>query len=266
MEILKRNLAPISTAAWEVIDNTARDVLKANLSARRFVDINGPYGMGFTGINLGRLENAKGEKGNVQYGIYAIQPLVETRTFFSLKIWELDNIARGAKDIQLDSLVDAGKKAAAFEETAIYDGLKDGKIKGIFEIGEKSKLTLLPEYDSIVECLQEELNKMKEVGIADSFNFIVNKELWKVVNKPVPGGVLKNILEQELGGKVLYSAAIDKAGKKAVLASAKGGDFELTLGQDFSIGYHHHTHEEISLFLTESFSFRVIVPEALVIF
>jgi uncharacterized linocin/CFP29 family protein len=36
------------------------------------------------------------------------------------------------------------------------------------------------------------------------------------------------------------------------------------LGQDISIGYSHHDSREIHLFMTESFTFRVIAPEALV--
>jgi uncharacterized linocin/CFP29 family protein len=36
------------------------------------------------------------------------------------------------------------------------------------------------------------------------------------------------------------------------------------VGQDFAIGYHSHTAAEISLFITESFTFRVLAPEALV--
>jgi uncharacterized linocin/CFP29 family protein len=51
-----------------------------------------------------------------------------------------------------------------------------------------------------------------------------------------------------------------------MLLANRGGDLELTVGQDFSIGYHHHNSEEIFLFLTESFTFRVIAPEAIVWF
>jgi uncharacterized linocin/CFP29 family protein len=44
----------------------------------------------------------------------------------------------------------------------------------------------------------------------------------------------------------------------------RGGDLELTVGQDFAIGYHSHSANEISLFVTESFTFRVIAPEAII--
>ena len=42
----------------------------------------------------------------------------------------------------------------------------------------------------------------------------------------------------------------------------RGGDFELTVGQDFSIGYLSHDAETVQLYLEESFTFQVIEPRA----
>ncbi len=47
MDMLKRNLAPISAEAWEEIDEQAAAVLKTHLSARRAVNVQGPMGWGF---------------------------------------------------------------------------------------------------------------------------------------------------------------------------------------------------------------------------
>ena len=44
----------------------------------------------------------------------------------------------------------------------------------------------------------------------------------------------------------------------------RGGDFELTVGQDFSIGYLGHTLQTVRLYLQESFTFRVLAAEAAV--
>jgi len=42
----------------------------------------------------------------------------------------------------------------------------------------------------------------------------------------------------------------------------QAGDFELTVGQDFSIGYLDHSRTAVSLYLQESFTCRVLSPEA----
>jgi uncharacterized linocin/CFP29 family protein len=44
--------------------------------------------------------------------------------------------------------------------------------------------------------------------------------------------------------------------------SMRGGDFELTVGQDFSVGYLHHDAELVQLYIEESFTFWTITPEA----
>ncbi len=46
--------------------------------------------------------------------------------------------------------------------------------------------------------------------------------------------------------------------------SLRGGDFELTVGQDFSIGYLSHTATTVDLYVQESFTFRTLTSEAAV--
>jgi uncharacterized linocin/CFP29 family protein len=50
----------------------------------------------------------------------------------------------------------------------------------------------------------------------------------------------------------------------AVVLSLRGGDYELWIGQDLSIGYAHHDKKDVELYLTESFTFRVLEPGAAV--
>jgi uncharacterized linocin/CFP29 family protein len=50
----------------------------------------------------------------------------------------------------------------------------------------------------------------------------------------------------------------------AAVLSMRGGDYELTIGQDLSLGYAYHTKEEVELYLTESFTFRVLETAAAV--
>jgi uncharacterized linocin/CFP29 family protein len=46
--------------------------------------------------------------------------------------------------------------------------------------------------------------------------------------------------------------------------SMRGGDFLFDSGEDISIGYEHHDAQTVALYLSESFSFRVVTPEAAV--
>ncbi|MFW5737793.1 MAG: encapsulin [Spirochaetota bacterium] len=48
------------------------------------------------------------------------------------------------------------------------------------------------------------------------------------------------------------------------VVSSRGGDLELTLGQDFTLGFSHADKDGVTLELFESFSFRVLEPRAYV--
>ena len=63
-------------------------------------------------------------------------------------------------------------------------------------------------------------------------------------------------------GSIIWTPALDG---DAVLLSTRGGDYELTVGQDLSVGYFWHDREQVELYITESFTFRVLESKAAVL-
>jgi uncharacterized linocin/CFP29 family protein len=63
-----------------------------------------------------------------------------------------------------------------------------------------------------------------------------------------------------VGGAVLWAPGVDGA----VVLSTRGNDFELTVGQDASIGYSHHDEHKVHLYLEQSLTFQVLISEAAV--
>ena len=54
-------------------------------------------------------------------------------------------------------------------------------------------------------------------------------------------------------------------GNRGLLVSDRGGDFELTVGQDISLGFEERKGDKVELFFLETFTFRVNGPEAAVV-
>src|SRR5512143_2175926 len=102
VDLLRRDVAPVPDEAWKQIDETALRVLKAELAGRSVVDFVGPHGWEFAAVNLGRLEVRSKPDDQVPWGLRQVQPLVEVRIGFRVPQMEIDNAARGAKDIKLD--------------------------------------------------------------------------------------------------------------------------------------------------------------------
>ncbi len=261
MDILKRSLAPITNEAWVEIDVQAKRALIESLSARRFVDVVGPKGWDYAVVELGRLDIPENQPAEgVQFGVQRVQPLVEARISFKLNIWELDNVIRGAKDIELDALIKAAQKIALFEEDAIYNGFKPGNITGLAESIVHDAISFTEEPDDFLKAVSRGITTLTRASVGGPYALVINPEIWNIVASSAQGYPLKNRVENMLGGSVIPSSNIDDA----FLVSIRGGDMELILGQDFSIGYESHDGKQVRLFLTESFTFRVIDPTVIV--
>jgi uncharacterized linocin/CFP29 family protein len=61
-----------------------------------------------------------------------------------------------------------------------------------------------------------------------------------------------------VNGPLVWAPGLDGA----LVLSTRGGDFELTVGQDLSIGYLSHSMDAVRLYLEESFTFWNITPDA----
>jgi uncharacterized linocin/CFP29 family protein len=263
-EILRRSLAPINDETWKIIDQEAARVLKANLSARHFVDLSGPHGWSFSSVNLGRLDIPKQNKGeDVPWGIREVLPLIEIRQPFNMEQSEVDYFSRGARDIDLTAIQDAAKKCAFFEETAIYKGFPKANIQGILEASSHLPFTLSGNTEECVKTLCETLEVFQELTIEGPFTLVLGSKPYSMLKQATLHGYpLQKAVQSLIGGEILWSPVLEGG----VLVSTRGGDFELTVGKDFSIGYCYHDRSRIELYLTESFAFRVLEPNAIVVF
>ena len=263
MDNLRRSLAPIPSQAWDEIDELARQTLVAGLSARKFVDVDGPHGMDFACVSLGRLEVPEKQKPkDVRYGVHQVLPLVETRIAFQLNQWELDNLLRGARDPELDALTEAARKLAKFEEEAVYNGFKPAGIAGLHTSIEAKSVDMPLEVHGCIDAITDGQGILAQAGVQGDCALVVNPDIWKFMARNTQGGTVRQLVERQIGGPVIFSSTV----KDAVLASMRGGDAELTVGQDIAIGYSHHDSTTVQFYMTESFTFRVVAPEAFIQF
>ncbi len=263
-DLLRRSLAPLTDQAWSQIDETAARVLKTHLTARTFVDFHGPLGWDFASVNLGRLERTDlpaGQEG-VACSVRVVLPLVEVRVPFTLSMVEVDHAARGCEDIELGPLEDAARKTALFEERAVYAGLSQGGIQGIAERASHEAVPLSQNTADFPKAVARGVQALTMGGAPAPYALVLGSDAWSALMHSGTGGYPpKRIIRDLLGGEILLSRAI----QGGVLLSATEGNFQLTVGQDLAVGYAAHDRDEVELFLIESFTFRVLVPEAAIV-
>jgi uncharacterized linocin/CFP29 family protein len=268
MDILKRELAPIPMEAWTEIDAQATRSLKAMLSGRKFLDVTGPMGADFPGVPEGRLSYPeKQPEREPAYGIRKVHHIVEVRIPFELDIEEMDNVVRGAKDVDLSAMEDAARKIALFEEKVIYHGLPDANIRGLKACVGGECLAIGSKPEGLLEGIAEGVTDFTSRSIDGPYSFIVGPKLWSRMSAHVQGYPVKMQAESLLGGPVLLSPYLTgEAENEAYMVTRRGGDLELILGQDLAIGYESHTQTKVKLYFTESFTFRVLEPAAVTTF
>jgi uncharacterized linocin/CFP29 family protein len=263
MNILKKSIAPITDKGWAEIKEQTKQFLDTYRTARNFVDINGPNGLEMGGVSTGRLIIPGDQpKDGVNYGIREFLPLVEIRKPFELDLWELDNIDRGAKDVDLSPLEEAVKEIVSFEEKAIYEGFEPVSIKGLIPSAEGSQVSVPTETKAFLKEIGNQILKLNSKGVEGPFTLVINESEWLNMVNLSEGYPVQKQLQEILGGKVL----INHFNKHTLLVSERGGDYELVLGQDISLGYDSHDTRKVKLYLTSSFTFRVLSPEAIVVF
>lgn len=262
MNSLLREHAPIPAAAWKEIDAEAKRTLKLLLAARRLVDFKGPLGWDAAAIPTGRTEKiAEPLQEGVVARLRLSQPLIEIRIPFELSREEIDAISRGASDADLDPVRNAARAAAIAEDRAIFQGYARAGIEGIFRASGERSLTIPPKYEQYPDIVAEAIHRLRSEGVTGPYGIALGPRCYVGVTRTTDRGYpVINHVRTLVTGPIVWAPAADGA----VVLSLRGGDFELTVGQDFSIGYLDHTSTSVLLYVQETFTFRVLSPEAAV--
>ena len=254
MDLLKRNHAPITPEAWKQIDDEAKRVLQLNLAGRKLVDFDGPHGWQYAAVNTGHLTIRSDGGLGVPWGVRGVVPLIEIRVPFELPMMELDNVSRGAL-LDLPAVVSAAEKAAHAEDTAVFNGFKAGGIEGIIPSSPHPAITIPDDYADYPSIVVDAVETLRRGGINGPYALALGPGCYAGLAQAAEDGYpIRDRVEHFLDGPMVLAPKVDGA----VLLSHRGGDFQLSVGQDLSIGYAGHDKEKVYLYLTESFAFRVL--------
>ena len=258
---LYRDKAPITEAGWTEIEKEAKRTLRGLLAARRVVDFRGPLGWGTSDVELGRVDPiASPPSGkDVQARLRRVQPLVELRIPFDMSRAELDAIDRGARDPDLDAVIAAAREIAIAEDRSIFHGYEAAHITGICQAGRDAAVPLGSSHADYPGAVSTALTRLRDEGIEGPFAVVLNEQLYKDLASRTDGGypILSHV-QRLIDGEIVWAPGLDGG----LVISRRGGDFELTVGQDFSIGYLDHNSERVRLYIEESFTFLILTEQA----
>jgi uncharacterized linocin/CFP29 family protein len=261
MNNLHRELAPISDGAWAQIEEEASRTLKRYLAARRVVDLKGPGGTILSAVGTGHLRNIKAPADGIVSRQREVKALVELRVPFELERRHIDDVERGANDSDWQPLKDAARVIAFAEDRAVFDGYAAAGIQGIREGTSNPVKTLPSNVINYPDAISEALSQLRLVGVNGPYSVLLGADAYTALSEASDHGypVIQHI-QRLVGEDIIWAPAIDGA----FVLTKRGGDFELHLGQDVSIGYLSHTDRTVSLYLQETLTFLLLTSEAAV--
>jgi uncharacterized linocin/CFP29 family protein len=259
MSNLHRELAPITAAAWVEIENEARRTFDRHVAGRRVVDVVGPAGTTLAAVDTGHVTDIAAPQEGVRARLRDARPLVELRVPFTVSREAVDAVERGSRDSDWQPVKDAAQWIATAEDRAIFEGFEAAGITGVRVASSNPVVPLPGDVTAYPTAVAQAVSHLRLAGVDGPYTLLLSADLFTLVSESTDGGypILEH-LDRVLDGDVVWAPSISGA----LLLSARGGDFELHLGQDLSIGYLAHDATSVELYFQESFTFIVQTDEA----
>jgi uncharacterized linocin/CFP29 family protein len=265
MNNLHRELAPVSDAAWASIEAEARRTFEQHVAGRRVVDVQGPGGPGLASVGTGHLaeiEAPGGDAAGITAWLRSSQQLVQLRVPFTVARLDVDNVERGAQDSDWQPVKDAARQIAFAEDRAIFDGYPAAGITGVRSSSSNPVLALPAEVREYPTVISQAVSALRLAGVGGPYSLLLSAAAYTMVSETSDHGYpIRDHLARVVDGEIIWAPALEGA----FLLSARGGDYELRLGQDLSIGYLSHDSEYVQLYFQESLTFLAYTAESSVV-
>jgi len=262
MNNLHRELAPISDKAWAQIESEASRTFKRHLAARRVVDVPEPKGPEVAAVGTGHLHEIQPPGDGIYAAQREAQAFVELRVPFELSRQAIDDVERGATDSNWSPVKEAARKIAFAEDRIVFDGYAAAGIQGLREGSSNPGVALPSNVRGYPGVIAQAVSQLRLAGVNGPYALVLGADAYTAASGGSDEGypVFRHI-EHVVDGGVIWAPAIEGG----FVLTTRGGDFELDLGQDISIGYSRHTSSVVELYFLETFTFRLLTTEAAVV-
>lgn len=252
---LNRTQAPFGADIWSQIDAAAADAAKAMLTARRFLEVDGPYGPGLTAIEMGNdgfcRTPGPDEAGAVVGRAISVPMLRKT---FELSIRRVAAHLEMGMPLDLSPVEDAAEAVAKREEEYLYQGNADFGIPGLLtaqghcstEGGDWGDI------DVVLNDVLDAVTRLDEGGFRGPYALVLGPALYNGLFRRYPGTELLQIEHlKRVCAKGIFKAQI----KGAAVIDPRAAD--IVVGQDLQAGYIGNDGVHYQMFVAESMVLRL---------
>ena len=253
---LGRQDAPIAPETWAIIDNTMIGAAKSQLTGRRLLAIEGPFGFGLKVIPVSDVEIEDGIVGSTYV------PVTQIESSFQLGKRDLAAYERDHVMLDTGAVACAAISCAAQEDKIIFSGLQG--IPGLMTSGASSSQTLT-KWDKVgnaADQIIDAVTKLDDAGFHGPYCMALAPAQYNLLYRRYPQG---DGTELDHIRSIVTEGVVKAPGlKKGGILLASGQQYaSLVLGQDMTVGYNGPVGDALDFFVTESLALLIRAPEAI---
>lgn len=247
---LNRDLSGFPEEMWARIDTAAVEAARDLLTARRFLEVGGPYGAGLTSVEVGSERYARPAEedlaGAVASRAIAVPMLQQV---FELSIRRVEGHLRMGLPLDLRPVEDAAEAVARREEDLIYYGIEELGLHGLMTAEGRSR-ERCREWGALENALNDVLSgvgRLDDAGFRGPYALALSPSRYNTLFRRYEGSDMLQLdhLRRLCEGGV-YKAPIEGA----LLIDPRAA--EIKVGQDLRIGFSANDGIHCKLFASES--------------
>ena len=261
MDTLNRAPASFPPELWQAIEGAAIDAAKRRLTARRFIDVEGPFGVGLTAIEAGNddycREPAPGEAAAVMGRAISVPML---RRPFRLSVRRVAAHLELGQPLDLTPAEEAAEAVAAREEDFIYRGQQDFGLPGLLTHDDRQRIEG-GDWSAVERALADVLaavTRLDEAGYLGPYALALPPPLYNGLFRLYPGS---DVMQLEHLRRLCTLGIFKAPIAQGVVIDPRVG--ALVIGQDLHAGYIRQDGVHYELYLSESIVLRIDEPRAI---
>lgn len=253
MDYLNRKQAPFGDELWKTLDESAVEAARDILTARRFLEVEGPFGVGLTSIEVGGDEVTEGaeDTGLVVSRALAVPML---RKSFTLSVRRLAAHLEHGQPLDVSPVEDAAEGIACAEEKLLYYGDKRAGIAGLLTADGRTKVDG-GDWSDVNRALKDVLaavNALGKAGFRGPYALALSPEWYNSLYRLYDGTDMLQLKHfSRIFTRGVFKAPIEGG---AVLDPRAA---TLIVGQDLRVGYASGDGTHHGLFMSESLVLRI---------
>jgi uncharacterized linocin/CFP29 family protein len=247
---LNRDAAGLSEALWARIDEAARAAASDLLTARRFLDLEGPFGVGMTSVEVGSEAYCR-PAGSEAAGVVASSAIAVPvlQQMFELSIRRIQGHLEQGLPLDLNPVEEAAEAVARREDEIVYYGIEELNIHGLLTVPARQQMEI-GDWSRVEQALNDVLaavGRLDEAGFRGPYALALSPSRYNTLFRRYEGSDMLQLDHlRRLCEEGVFKAPIEGA----LLVDPRAG--MLRVGQDLEVGYSANDGIHHKLFASES--------------